>query len=169
MILLFPLASLVQPTQLLNLASILHGDKESPPKSFINELRGCLLKGVINPSNSTTDENGVLFNLDALSIRSAVSVNFDNIENCPLAFNGILQFAMEAAAGSRMRKLPSEKLDEVAFQMIGDDYNDTKSQLDSVRARRPKFICINDNMNDPSNELIQLLQDFFESFFPNPR
>jgi len=78
----------------------------------------------------------------------------------------MIEFAMDVASGSRMKQSTTEKLDEVAFQMIGDDYNDTKSQLDSVRARRPKFICINDNMNDPSDELIELLQDFFDSFFP---
>ena len=65
-----------------------------------------------------------------------------------------------------MKQASTVKLDEVAFQMIGDDYNNTKSQLDSVRARRPKFICINDDMKEPGKEVIGLLQDFFESFWP---
>ena len=56
--------------------------------------------------------------------------------------------------------------EEIAFEMVGDDYNKTKEQLDSVRARKTKFVCINDNMDEPSPELIQLLQDFYLSYFP---
>jgi hypothetical protein len=37
--------------------------------------------------------------------------------------------------------------DEISFEMINDDYNKTKEQLDSIRARKTKFVCINDNMD----------------------
>jgi hypothetical protein len=37
--------------------------------------------------------------------------------------------------------------DEISFEMINDDYNKTKDQLDSIRARKTKFVCINDNMD----------------------
>jgi len=77
-------------------------------------------------------------------------------------------FAVKVGGGNRHKDGIVTNLDEVAFQMIGDDYNDTKAQLDSVRARRPKFICINDNMEDPSDDVIDLFQDFLVSFFPNP-
>eukprot|EP00605_Chrysophyceae_sp_TOSAG23-4_P000023 GSChrysophyteH1.ASY1.ANO1.23.1 assembled CDS len=56
----------------------------------------------------------------------------------------------------------------IAFEMIGDNYTDTLRQLDSVRERQPKFICINDNMVDPSQEVLSVLKDFFESFWPIP-
>ena len=42
----------------------------------------------------------------------------------------------------------------------------TREQLDSVRARRPKFICINDSMMRPSEALLRTLRDFFEDLFP---
>lgn len=57
-------------------------------------------------------------------------------------------------------------LNEVAFEMLGDDYNSTKSQLDSIRARRAKFICINDNINSMTPELFSLLREFFEAYYP---
>ena len=55
---------------------------------------------------------------------------------------------------------------EVSFEMVGDNYTISTDQLDSVRARKTKFICINDNMKAPSVELEKSLRAFYESFFP---
>ena len=55
---------------------------------------------------------------------------------------------------------------QVAFEMIGDDLDKTRSQLNSIRARRTKFVCVNDDMRNPSQEVQALLQHFFLSFFP---
>lgn len=57
---------------------------------------------------------------------------------------------------------------QVAFEMIGDDFNKTRDQLNSIRARRSKFVCVNDDMKNPTPELVQMLQDFYLSFFPFP-
>merc|ERR1719247_4072863 len=59
-------------------------------------------------------------------------------------------------------------LDEVSFEMIGDVYNETRDHLDSIRARKTKFVCVNDDMHDPSKELQQMLHDFYVSYFPKP-
>jgi len=56
--------------------------------------------------------------------------------------------------------------DVVAFEMIGDNLTETLNQLDSVRHRQSKFICINDNMKNPSKELEEVLHDFYTSLFP---
>jgi UDP-N-acetylglucosamine-lysosomal-enzyme len=70
---------------------------------------------------------------------------------------------------SRVPKLYEMKdLDEVTFEMIGDDYNKTRDQLDGIRAKRTKFICVNDDMHNPSPEVIGLLSDFYKSMFPKP-
>lgn len=58
--------------------------------------------------------------------------------------------------------------DYVAFEMINDNYSTTVQQLDSIRARQSKFICVNDNMKHPSEELLRELRAFFLSFFPQP-
>ena len=52
--------------------------------------------------------------------------------------------------------------------MITDNFNETMNKLDSIRARRTKFICINDDMHDAGPDLLQLLQDFFQSYYPIP-
>jgi hypothetical protein len=61
-----------------------------------------------------------------------------------------------------------ETLDEVAFEMLGDDYESTKRQLDSIRARRTKFVCVNDNVKTMTPALADLFEAFFLSFFPFP-
>ena len=41
-------------------------------------------------------------------------------------------------------------------------------QLDSVRARKSKYVCINDNIQNKTDELDRIIHDFYESFFPYP-
>ena len=57
---------------------------------------------------------------------------------------------------------------DVSFEMIGDNATETIIQLDSVRSRLSKFICINDNMKNPSPEMVKMLNDFFEALYPIP-
>ncbi|KAH8061216.1 hypothetical protein JL721_8875 [Aureococcus anophagefferens] len=66
----------------------------------------------------------------------------------------------------RERYVVEKNLDEVAFEMLSDDYNATRSQLDSIRARRTKFNCVNDNVDDMTPELAALFRDFFASYYP---
>src|SRR3546814_11564215 len=42
------------------------------------------------------------------------------------------------------------------------------TQLDSIRSRRTKFICVNDDMKNPSPELQKAFSDFYEALFPLP-
>lgn len=58
--------------------------------------------------------------------------------------------------------------DTVAFEMIGDNYTETLHKLDSIRARQWKFVCVNDNMKNPTDDLVRALEDFYLSFFPYP-
>ena len=85
-----------------------------------------------------------------------------NIHNCQKAIEGIRKNIHQP---STHEKAP---LDEVTFQMIGDDYNATRKMLDGIRAKRTKFICVNDDMKNPSNAVIQVLQDFFHALYPIP-
>lgn len=41
-------------------------------------------------------------------------------------------------------------------------------QLNSIRYRKTKFVCVNDQMENPSPELQAVFKDFFLSFFPFP-
>jgi hypothetical protein len=57
---------------------------------------------------------------------------------------------------------------EVGFEMIGDDVNKTLAQLDSLRMRKAKFLCINDDMQTAPPEVVRVLHDFYEALFPLP-
>lgn len=50
--------------------------------------------------------------------------------------------------------------------MVGDDLNHTQMQLDSIRARKPKFICVNDDMDTAPPETREALHLFYEALFP---
>lgn len=58
--------------------------------------------------------------------------------------------------------------EEVAFVMLGDDFNATRDELLGIRARRPKFICLNDNMQRPTAALQGAVRDFLLAYFPRP-
>jgi hypothetical protein len=56
----------------------------------------------------------------------------------------------------------------VAFEMVSDDVEHVNRALDSIRARKPKFICINDNMQQPSPLVLRALRDFYDALYPLP-
>jgi hypothetical protein len=78
----------------------------------------------------------------------------------------IITHALQNVLLPSTHSLGSEK--DIAFEMIGDNYTQSLGQLDSVRARQTKFICINDNIQNPTPELENALRDFYLSFFPLP-
>lgn len=59
-------------------------------------------------------------------------------------------------------------LKQVAFHMIRDDVKQVKKELDDIRYRQPKFICLNDDMNKtaPNPEVVKALHNFYQWYFP---
>ena len=85
--------------------------------------------------------------------------------NCPVAVEGLrLHFKARLVTYESVHALGPH----VAFEMVGDDLNKTRDQLASIRARRTKFVCVNDDMRDPTPAHARLLRDFYLSFFPRP-
>eukprot|EP00002_Diphylleia_rotans_P001092 TRINITY_DN10607_c0_g1_i1.p1 TRINITY_DN10607_c0_g1~~TRINITY_DN10607_c0_g1_i1.p1 ORF type:complete len:1048 (+),score=167.37 TRINITY_DN10607_c0_g1_i1:41-3184(+) len=60
--------------------------------------------------------------------------------------------------------------DDVDFLMVGDNITRVLPQLDGVRRRKLKFVCINDNMkgDEPNIPVLDAIHDLYESFFPIP-
>jgi hypothetical protein len=57
----------------------------------------------------------------------------------------------------------------VEFYMVPDNATLVQARLDEIRAKMPKFVCLNDDMNktaDPPAETLQALRDFYHSYFP---
>ena len=62
-------------------------------------------------------------------------------------------------------------MDEVEFYMLKDKPEEVKERLAHMYNKKPKFICINDDMDhtkDPSNETLNELHDFFYKYYPYP-
>eukprot|EP00762_Andalucia_godoyi_P002468 ANDGO_02653.mRNA.1 Exopolysaccharide phosphotransferase SCO2594 len=89
------------------------------------------------------------------------------IENCePIRSTLVSYFqTMDPNAGHKYRH-EVMALDDVAFEMLGSNDSSVLRQLDSVRRRRSKFICLNDNMSEESPSVQRILREFYESFFP---
>ncbi len=42
---------------------------------------------------------------------------------------------------------------QVTFEMLGDDVDKTRAQLNNIRAKKTKFICLNDDMREPHADI----------------
>ena len=58
----------------------------------------------------------------------------------------------------------------VSFIMVENNSTEMLKAFDNVRRNRPKYVCLNDNMNSslPMSETIKHIHDLYESFFPKP-
>ena len=95
-------------------------------------------------------------------IYTMANITFEDVMGCEKAAKELeIAFPFE----QKMQKGSDEF---VAFQMIKDDYFETQRQLDSVRKRKSKFVCINDDIQVKTTTHERIIRDFYESFFPIP-
>ena len=112
----------------------------------------------------------LFFNSDARSSkyeRYTRIVTRGSLSKCDEAVNGLREQARTRFKRRDAYKV-EETLDEVAFEMLGDDYEATKRQLDSIRARRTKFVCVNDNVRTMTPALADLFERVLFEFLPFP-
>ena len=80
----------------------------------------------------------------------------------------MLNDSVKDAAKNKFETLGDE---DVAFHMIRDNASAVLQQLDAIRGKKKKFVCLNDNIDHSKKdaELIKaLLVDFYQSLFPIP-
>jgi hypothetical protein len=65
-------------------------------------------------------------------------------------------------------KFEIENLDDIEFHMIRDDYEKVTDSLNYIMIKKPKFICLNDDMNHttPNELVIKSLNNFYNWYFP---
>ena len=135
-------------------------------KADIHELYNCTLN---SSTVALAHYDNVKHDFSYGSAESTLTIKLwpsvEDVMKCELVVKG-LQENINRKVKFQTHITTTDK--DVAFEMISDNYTTTLSQLDSIRMRQSKFICINDNMIQPSVELIQALRDFFESFWPTP-
>jgi UDP-N-acetylglucosamine-lysosomal-enzyme len=142
--------------ELHSLAAIVEG--KAPDDHAIREITKCMRP---ERTEDITEES----DMGTIKMKRTIypHATFGQFMNCSRAVNGVKKnWKLDTPTHTMMT------LDEVTFEMIGDDYNHTKEQLDGIRAKRTKFICVNDDMHDPSKELQDMLHNFYEALFALP-
>eukprot|EP00117_Sycon_ciliatum_P012243 scpid10762/ scgid2510/ N-acetylglucosamine-1-phosphotransferase subunits alpha/beta; GlcNAc-1-phosphotransferase subunits alpha/beta; Stealth protein GNPTAB; UDP-N-acetylglucosamine-1-phosphotransferase subunits alpha/beta; N-acetylglucosamine-1-phosphotransferase subunit alpha; N-acetylglucosamine-1-phosphotransferase subunit beta len=61
--------------------------------------------------------------------------------------------------------------DDVSFEMLPDNITKVADQLDGVRRKTRKFVCLNDNIDHRKEEALvikAMIREFYEAMFPKP-
>lgn len=156
---------IVSENEMRTLVAIMVGD--GPSEKDMEEVLQCIENNstyvsVHNETNTMTTSVGEV----SKSFRIRLNPTVEEVLNCSQVTDKLIKNADWTEFSPTAKMMPGKDL--VAFEMIGDNLTLTRGQLDSVRARQSKFICINDNMHNPSEELQEVLKQFFESFYPTP-
>lgn len=95
-----------------------------------------------------------------------VPITVRSIRACPDVYNKMQSLAVS----HRKYKHEVVGLNEVEFYMVQDNWTVAKDRLDGIRAKMPKFICLNDDIKtpDPDPKIFETLKEFYESYFPVP-
>ena len=95
------------------------------------------------------------------------SVSLEFLQQC----DPLLKMLNDSYKGTAKYKYETVGDEDVAFHMIRDNATAVLRQLDNIRGKKKKFVCLNDNIDHSQKdaELIKaLLVDFYESLFPIP-
>ena len=138
-------------------AVVLGPDKKLTPED-LQKVKDCLSPPVINASVVVTPEETIY-----RTEKKVRHVTASRYLNCSLVMDGYKKYWRK-----RDTHIEITDIKEVAFEMLSDDINETLAKLDSVRARKTKFICLNDNMHNPPPLVLQHLREYYEGTLPMP-
>lgn len=145
---------ILDENELLTVASLAHGDY--PPDSFVTEVRSCLQP----PKQEKVREKSTGQGTVRLAETLTPHITFKNLETCGDIAEKLLKNVR------REKKYEIMPEDEVTFHMLSDNYRFAWNQMLGTRARRTKFVCINDDMKYPSTSVAQILHELFLSIWP---
>lgn len=95
------------------------------------------------------------------------SLSKESLLNCSAAFS-----QLEKHLKSRLRnRYELGSVEEVAFVMVRENRTLALREMDGIRAKRNKFVCLNDNINHTSpdaKETIEAIHDLFKALYPDP-
>jgi hypothetical protein len=136
--------------------------KKAPTDGELADLRRCVAAANVTTTaqTTTTPQRDTVTTTTTTVVHPAVTLA--RVLACDTAREGLAKNARAEPTHQEM------SLDEVAFEMVTDDYNKTLAQLDSVRHRRTKFVCINDDMKEAPAATRAALRDFFASYYAKP-
>jgi UDP-N-acetylglucosamine-lysosomal-enzyme len=103
------------------------------------------------------------FSSDKDATEQYVVVTEKTMQQCPKVIEILQRFVVS----QKKFKHQDGERDQVIFYMVRDNITHVTKRLDEVLHERKKFICLNDNMNNPSEKLVETLRDFYEKYYPN--
>ena len=151
----------IDQNEFLSLAHIVKG---SPVQaSDIDEYYNCIAANTSYSVHKEESTQSLSFGRIHQQYTFYPYYTIDEVMNCSVIYTN-LRTNIEWSRIYPSHILGSDK--DVAFEMIGENYTHTLMQLNSVRARQSKFICINDNIHNMTDQLHEVIHQFYESFFP---
>ncbi|OWZ22942.1 N-acetylglucosamine-1-phosphotransferase subunits alpha/beta [Phytophthora megakarya] len=145
---------ILDENEVLTAASLAHGD--APPEDFVNEVRDCVQPEKREKVREIPTAEGTL----RLSETLTPYITLENLERCPSVRDALIK---NVRYESKVELMPET---EVTFHMLSDNYKFAWKQMMGTRARRTKFVCINDDMKFPSTSVSQILHELFLSIWP---
>lgn len=145
---------ILDENELLTVASLAYGNY--PPDSFVDEARECLQPEKREKVREVPTAEGTV----RLSETLTPYMTIKNLESC----NDLVERLLKNVRREKLAELMSE--DEVTFHMLSDNFKFAWNQMLGTRARRTKFVCINDDMKFPTPSVSQILHELFLSIWP---
>lgn len=145
---------ILDENEVLTVASLAHGDY--PPDSFVDEVRECLQPPKQDKVRELSTATGTVRVTETLT----PYIQLENLQACPDIVDKLVQNVRQ----EKLHELMPET--EVTFHMLSDNYRFAWNQMLGTRARRTKFVCINDDMKYPSTRVSQILHELFLSIWP---
>lgn len=145
---------ILDENELLTAASLAYGDY--PPDAYVTEVRTCLQPPKQERVREQSSGRGTVRLTETLTPH----ITFEHVAKCT-------DVAEKLVANVRREKqfeLMGES--EVTFHMLSENYRFAWNQMLGTRARRTKFVCINDDMKYPSSAVSQILHELFLSIWP---
>ncbi|GAB9469490.1 N-acetylglucosamine-1-phosphotransferase subunits alpha/beta [Globisporangium polare] len=145
---------ILDENELLTAASLAHGDY--PPDAFVTEVRACLQPPKQEHVREKASGKGTVRVTETLTPH----ITFAQLQNCADIASKLLK---NVRREKQCEVMPE---DEVTFHMLSENYRFAWNQMLGTRARRTKFVCINDDMKYPSASVSQILHELFLSIWP---
>ncbi|ETI53015.1 hypothetical protein F443_03984 [Phytophthora nicotianae P1569] len=145
---------ILDENEVLTAASLAHGD--APPEDFVNEVRECVQPEKREKVREIPTAEGTL----RLSETLTPYITLENLERCPSVRDALIK---NVRYETKVELMPET---EVTFHMLSDNFKFAWKQMMGTRARRTKFVCINDDMKNPSTAVSQILHELFLSIWP---
>ncbi|KAL8003667.1 putative stealth protein CR2 region 2 [Plasmopara halstedii] len=140
--------------EVLTAASLAHGD--APPEDFVTTVRNCIQPAKREKVREFPTGEGTIRLQETLT----PYITLEQLERCPSVRDALIQ---NVRYENQVELMPET---EVTFHMLSDNYKFAWKQMMGTRARRTKFVCINDDMKSPSMAVSQILHELFLSIWP---